>query len=67
MRINLRFIEPGIAIGTQSTIGIDMVVGSHDPKGLGRAQSGLTLVTASALKSGIASIRSAVPERSLSC
>ena len=67
VRINLRFIEPGIAIGTQSTIGIDMVVGSLDPQGLGRAQSGLTLVTAPALQSSIASIRSAVPERSLSC
>ena len=67
VRINLRFIEPGIAIGSQSTIGIDMLVGDLDPQGLGRAQSGLTLVTASALQTGIASIRSAVPERSLSC
>jgi phage tail-like protein len=67
VRINLRFFDAGIAIGTQSTIGIDTVVGSLDPQALGRAQSGLTLVTDAALQSGIASIRSAVPERSLSC
>lgn len=67
VRINLRLVEPGISIGMQSTIGIDMVVGSLDPQSLGLAQSGLTFVTASAAQSGIAFIRSAAPERNPSC
>lgn len=67
VRINLRFVEPGIAIGTQSTIGIDTLLSGLEPRGLGNAQAGVSLLTDFPLHSGIASIRSAVPERSLSC
>ena len=67
MRVNLRFIELGLSIGTQSTIGIDTLLSDIDTRGLGEAQAGLSLLADFPLQSGIASIRSAVPERSLSC
>lgn len=67
VRINLRLVEPGIAIGSQSTVGIDMVISKTASGGLGAARTGATLITDFPAQAGIASIRSAVPERSLSC
>jgi phage tail-like protein len=39
-RYDLRLVEPGITIGRQSTIGIDMLIGSIQPQPLGGAQLG---------------------------
>ena len=67
VRINLRLIEPGISIGTQSTIGVDTLIGSLSPQGLGLGHLGLDFSTAELLASGIVKVRSAVTERNLSC
>ncbi len=67
VRINLRLIEPGISIGTQSTIGVDTLIGSLSPQGLGLDQLGLDFSTAELLPNGIVRVRSSIPERNLSC
>ena len=67
VRINLRLIEPGISIGSQSTIGVDTLIGGLSPQGLGLGHLGLDFSTDGPLQSGIAAVRSAVPERNLSC
>ena len=39
-RYDLRLVEPGIAIGRQSTIGVDMLLGSIRPHPMGEAELG---------------------------
>jgi phage tail-like protein len=67
VEIGLRLFEPGITIGSQSTIGVDMLIGSLAPKGLGEAQFGLDFSTDAPLQRGVATLRSAAHERNLSC
>jgi len=67
VRISLRLVDPGIVLGTQSTIGVDMLIGSAAPKGLGLAHLGLDFSTEGRVPQGIVPVRSAVHERKLSC
>lgn len=39
-RYELRLVQPGIAVGRQSTLGVDMLIGSIAPQPLGQAQLG---------------------------
>lgn len=43
-RVDLRLIEPGIAIGRQSTLGVDMLIGGSGPAPLGAGRLGEDLV-----------------------
>jgi phage tail-like protein len=67
VRISLRLVDPGISIGTQSTIGVDTLIGDLAAKGLGLGHLGLDFSTEGPLQRGIAAVRSAVHERTLSC
>jgi phage tail-like protein len=67
VRISLRLIEPGIAIGTQSTIGVDTLIGSLAPQGLCLAHLGYDFSTERRRPLGLVPVHSAVHERKLSC
>jgi len=67
VRIGLRLVDPGISIGTQSTIGVDTLIGDLAAKGLGQGRLGLDFSTEGPLQGGIAAVRSAAHERTLSC
>ncbi|MGV8937555.1 MAG: phage tail protein [Allorhizobium sp.] len=67
VRFSLRLVDPGITIGTQSTIGVDMLIGSLAPQGLGLGHLGLDFSTEGPRPRGIAPALSGVHERKLSC
>ncbi len=67
VRIHLRLIEAEIAIGFQSTVGVDTLLGGLAPQGLGSAKLGQDLRTAGPAALGTLANQSNRFQRSQSC
>jgi len=66
-RFQLRLVEPGIAIGTQSTIGVDTLLGSLDAAPLGTGRLGHDFGSAGPEPAAPLMLSSSPQQRSLPC
>lgn len=66
-RYELRLIRPGVTIGTQSTVGVDMLLGSLGEAGLGEAILGETFSTGRVAPAGAIAMRSETNHGGLPC
>lgn len=66
-RYELRLIRPGVTVGTQSTVGVDMLLGSLGEAGLGGAILGETFSTGRVAPDGAVAMRTETNHGGLSC